>query len=112
MTQPASPVELPPPDDAENTGMEATAVHVAEILEDLRLIQDVERALHATGHLPLRDIKVSCGDRVVTLDGHVPTYYLKQIAQAAALGILGVEVLRNDLEVESCISGRSEPACH
>jgi osmotically-inducible protein OsmY len=83
--------------------METTAIHVSEILEDLRLTRNIERTLQATGHLPLRDILVSCNGRVVILRGRVPTYYLKQIAQATAQSVLGVEELRNDLEVASSL---------
>jgi osmotically-inducible protein OsmY len=44
-------------------------------------------------------VKVSVSGRVVIVQGRVPSYYLKEAAQAAALGVLGVEQLRNDLEV-------------
>jgi len=76
-----------------------TAIQVAKILEDLRLAESVERALGTTGYLPLRGIQVSVHDRAVVLQGHVPSYYLKQMATITALSVLGVEKVRNDLEV-------------
>jgi len=33
------------------------------------------------------------------LQGQVPSYNLKQAAQVAAMGVLGIEEMRNDLEV-------------
>jgi osmotically-inducible protein OsmY len=83
-----------------------TALHVAEILENLRLAENVERALGSTGHLTLRGIEISVGNRVVFLQGKVPSYYLKQIATITALGVLGVESVRNDLEVVVGLAGR------
>jgi len=85
--------------ESDEARMEATAVHVAEILEDLRVAERVERGLRATGQMALRVVQVSVCRRVVILRGQVPSYYLKQAAQAAALGVLGIEELRNDLEV-------------
>jgi len=85
--------------ESDETGMEATAIHVAEILEDLRVTERVERRLRTTGHMPLRLVQVFVCGRVVFLQGRVPSYNLKQAAQAAALGVLGIEELRNNLEV-------------
>jgi osmotically-inducible protein OsmY len=51
--------------------------------------------------MPLRAVQVSACGRVVILQGRVPSDYLKQAAQAAALGLLGVEKLHNYLEVVS-----------
>jgi osmotically-inducible protein OsmY len=44
-------------------------------------------------------IEVTVCDRRVLLRGQVPSYFLKQIAQAVALAVPGVRELRNDLEV-------------
>jgi osmotically-inducible protein OsmY len=64
----------------------------------------VTRALSATGYLPLRGIEVAIHGRHVTLLGRVPSYFMKQIAQAAALAVAGVEELANDLDVASAVS--------
>jgi osmotically-inducible protein OsmY len=60
----------------------------------------VARALCATGYGSLRGIAVTVRDRVVILEGRVPSYYLKQVAQAAARAVPGGYQIRNDLEVE------------
>jgi osmotically-inducible protein OsmY len=106
MSQPSALLILPFQKESDEEGMHATAIHVAEIMEDLRVAEGVERALRATGHLPLRAVQVSVCGRVVILTGRVPSDYLKQAAQAAALGVLGVEKLRNYLEVVSDDQGR------
>jgi osmotically-inducible protein OsmY len=72
---------------------------LAQSLEDLHLAERVERALHATGQGALRGVDVTAHARNVVLSGRVPTYYLKQIAQATALAVPGVHQVRNDLEV-------------
>lgn len=71
----------------------------AQRLEDLRLAERVERALCATGYGFLRAARVSVVARKVVLEGQVPSYYLKQVAQATALAVPGVHLVRNDLDV-------------
>ncbi len=99
MTQPDAPTMLAIREEENKDDLEGTAFHVAEILEDLRLAQSIEQALRSTGYLPLRAIQVVVCDRLVLLQGYVPSYYLKQMAQIAALNVTGVEQLRDDLEV-------------
>jgi osmotically-inducible protein OsmY len=67
--------------------------------EDFCLAERVERALCATGYGPLRDIEVTAHARLVILGGRVPSYYLKQVAQATALAVPGARHVRNDLDV-------------
>ena len=64
------------------------------------LAECVERALRATGYGSLRGVEVTARERMVILKGRVPSYYLKQVAQAAALAVPGGHQIRNDLEVE------------
>jgi len=71
----------------------------ARNLEDLPLARCVESALRATGYACLRAVDVSVSARVVILLGQVPSYYLKQLAQATALGVTGTCQIRNDLDV-------------
>jgi osmotically-inducible protein OsmY len=89
MSQLAALLMLPSQKEHDEAGMEATAIHVAEILEDLRVSEGVERGLRATGHMPLRVVRVSVCGRVVILQGQVPSYNLKQAAQVAANGCPG-----------------------
>ena len=79
--------------------LDTTAQLTTEILEDLRLVERTEHALHATGYGVLRDIEVFVNARVVRLVGRVPSYYLKQIAQVTALAVLGTHQIQNDLDV-------------
>jgi osmotically-inducible protein OsmY len=88
----------------EPTGEEMDAVQptpglLAQSLEDLRLAECVQRALCATGYMPLRGIEVTVHARVVILAGRVPSYYLKQVAQTTALAVPGAQQVRNDLQV-------------
>jgi osmotically-inducible protein OsmY len=53
----------------------------------------------AVGYPQLFAISVSVHGGQVTLDGEVPTYYLKQVAQTAALAVPGVESVENEIVV-------------
>jgi osmotically-inducible protein OsmY len=66
------------------------AARVAELAEGL-LRHRPYRALH----------EVCCAYRegVLTLRGYLPSYYLKQVAQAAVAGIEGVQRIDNQIEV-------------
>lgn len=59
----------------------------------------VDQRLRATGHLPLRELHVCIAEGLVILRGCVPTYYLKQLAQAVVLGLPGVNEVQNDVDV-------------
>ena len=63
------------------------------------MAERVERALCATGYGPLRDVTVTVHSRLLILGGQVPSYHLKQVAQAAALAVTGAHRVRNDLAV-------------
>jgi osmotically-inducible protein OsmY len=78
---------------------EKTDPLLAQGREDRCLAECVERALRATGYGPLRDLRVTARERLIILAGRVPSYYLKQVAQAAALVVPGVHQVRNDLDV-------------
>jgi hypothetical protein len=47
----------------------------------------------------VRELSVRILERTVVLEGQCATYYTKQLAQHAALGILEDEQLENDIEV-------------
>jgi hypothetical protein len=65
------------------------------------LVLEVERVLRATGYMPLRDLRISQQGSTVILSGHVPTYHLKQLAQATVMGVSRVGQIRNEVEVVS-----------
>jgi osmotically-inducible protein OsmY len=77
----------------------ATLSHLTQSAVDLDLVARVERALCATGHGSLRGVHVSVSAGVVSLTGQVPSYYLKQVAQTAALAVPGEHQVRNELTV-------------
>lgn len=64
-----------------------------------RLVIEVDRALRSTGYMPLRDLHICQQGSTIILHGRVPTYHLKQLAQATAMGVLHVQQVRNDIEV-------------
>ncbi len=66
---------------------------------DQHLNARIHRALILTGQFPLRNIRVAANDGHVSLAGRLPSFYLKQLAQAAALTVPGVESLDNQLVV-------------
>jgi osmotically-inducible protein OsmY len=101
MTRPAALLILPahPPTGAERDACQTTTRLVAQGLEDLHLAERVAHELRATRHGPLRRVAVTVHARLVTLEGRVPSYYLKQLAQATALAAPGVDHVRNDLDV-------------
>jgi osmotically-inducible protein OsmY len=76
-----------------------TATFVAQCLEDLRLAERIERALRATGYSALRDIKITVHIQVVILEGRVPSFHMKQIAQSLAQSVPGTTRVQNDLKV-------------
>jgi osmotically-inducible protein OsmY len=78
---------------------QAKAAPPAQCLDEPRLTERVESALRATGYGALRSIEVTVHSRLVILRGHVPTYYLKQVAQTAALAVPGEHHVRNDVTV-------------
>jgi len=62
------------------------------------------RATRRLCRSPYRSVRlVTCDfhEGMLTLRGRVSSYYLKQIAQTAVLGIEGVEEINNHLEVRS-----------
>jgi osmotically-inducible protein OsmY len=67
--------------------------------EDFFLAERVERALRASGYRALRDVDVTVHARLIILDGRVPSYYLKQVAQATALAVPGARHVHNGLDV-------------
>jgi osmotically-inducible protein OsmY len=67
--------------------------------DDLKLKQRVAEALRATGYRSMRNIDVAVSGGMVILQGRVRSFYLKQVAQAAAHSVRGVCELCNELDV-------------
>jgi len=68
-------------------------------VSDRRLQEAVHRALADSNHPALTGAKVRIDRGRVQLNGLVPSYYTKQIANAAVLNVNGVKGLSNHLSV-------------
>jgi osmotically-inducible protein OsmY len=58
-----------------------------------------ESRLRAHSYLALQNVSCEYREGVLTLRGHLPTYYLKQVAQAAVGQLEGVQRVVNEIEV-------------
>jgi osmotically-inducible protein OsmY len=66
-----------------------------------QLSDDIRLALLATGQMWLRDVVVAANaNGRVVLQGRVPSYYLKQLAQSAVLAVVGVNSVENQIAVQ------------
>ena len=66
---------------------------------NIRLVAAVSLALQTTGYSHLRKLIVLEVDGLIVLQGRVPSYHMKQVAQASVMAVPGVQGLCNDLEV-------------
>jgi osmotically-inducible protein OsmY len=64
------------------------------------LASGIAEVLKSSGYAVLRSVVVEYHEGVVVLRGRVPTFYLKQVAQAVASKVRGVDVLVNRLCVD------------
>jgi osmotically-inducible protein OsmY len=62
-------------------------------------LRRVEAQLRSSPFLPLRTIRCEYYEGRLVLQGSVPTYYCKQMAQAVAQATPGVDRLENRIEV-------------
>ncbi|WP_339735138.1 BON domain-containing protein [uncultured Gimesia sp.] len=67
---------------------------------DNQLMARIRRALRNSGYAPLFRVRVVVDQGAVFLEGEVPTYFLKQVAQTRVLSLDGVKTLTNELVVE------------
>ena len=67
------------------------AVHEAEL--------EARQLLSASPYLPLRWIDCYFERGKIVLDGEVPSFYLKQMAQAAVLSVEGISEVENRLRL-------------
>jgi osmotically-inducible protein OsmY len=54
---------------------------------------------HLLSRVRVREFRVLIHEHGLILQGCVPTYYAKQIAQHAAMEVSGLPILANDIEV-------------
>jgi osmotically-inducible protein OsmY len=67
----------------------------SEFLHDAVIV-----ALDSSGYRLLRNVKCKVLDDLVILNGVLPSFYLKQVAQTIAMGIDQVREVRNMIEVD------------
>ena len=72
---------------------------VGENGRDQSPVDHALRIFQESPYLAIRQIECSYEDGVLTISGSVPSYYLKQLAQAAVLDLQGVDRLSNCLNV-------------
>lgn len=66
---------------------------------DEQIVVLVYEALSCTGYGQFLRLKAYCHNGRVTLQGHLPTYYLKQVAQTVIRAVAGVRDIDNDVKV-------------
>ncbi|MCH9655463.1 MAG: BON domain-containing protein [Planctomycetes bacterium] len=67
---------------------------------DNQLIARIRRVLRSSGYAALSQIRVSVEQGNVRLEGQIPTYFLKQVAQTQVLALEEVRFVSNHLIVE------------
>ena len=58
-----------------------------------------QQVLRQSSYFELRDVSCDFSGAILTLSGHVPTYHLKQLAQASVADVPGVVEVHNRVEV-------------
>jgi osmotically-inducible protein OsmY len=69
------------------------------LAEAERLAASIEQAVRRETSGGVKDLRVEVGRGEVRLEGHCDTYYCKQLAQQAAMGVSGEDHLTNQIEV-------------
>lgn len=80
---------------------ETSAVDEVLPTADEVLLALVYQALNSTGYQQLRNLHAYSHSGRVTLQGCLPTYYLKQVAQTVIRSVAGVRDIDNDVKVVS-----------
>ena len=81
-------------------GKTLTAFKKTPVTDEL-IVDLVRRALHASPYGQLPHLQAYCDNGRVTLQGRLPTYYLKQVAQVLIDAVPGVRDVDNDVSVFS-----------
>lgn len=68
---------------------------------DQHILEQVNKALHRSGYDQLRSVRTYCHHGRIVLQGKIPTYYLKQVAQELVRSVSDVRDVDNDLHVVS-----------
>jgi osmotically-inducible protein OsmY len=88
----------------------------AEVIDRQRVIlKQLKQALQTSGYAELRGLHCDCDEGILTLSGSLPSYYLKQQAQAIALRVASDFCVDNKIVVQSTsapISANLDPIRH
>ncbi|MEM6656441.1 MAG: BON domain-containing protein [Planctomycetota bacterium] len=76
----------------------------------VRILHEAERRLDGSSHLFRRSIHCDYEGGTLYVNGSVPSFYLKQTAQALLSDIEGVERVCNDVHVVNPWGVSSEPS--
>ena len=71
----------------------------ATMTQDDSVLDEVRRRLADSSHLLLRSVNCRLRDGRLQLTGRVPSFYLKQLAQAVVQNVEGVRLIENELRV-------------
>ena len=63
------------------------------------LITEIKRLIRHETNLGVQEMRVALKDGKVILSGHCRTFYTKQLAQQAAMKVIGTDELVNDIRV-------------
>jgi osmotically-inducible protein OsmY len=94
----------------EQSGRGAELVGQAPMNPDDNIAERAESRLRGNSYLALKNVSCEYRNGVLTLRGCLPTYYLKQIAQAVVGRLDGVQHIVNDIEVMSAGRNATSPA--
>ncbi len=98
---------------AESTICDSLRQHADPCLSgDDGLRAAARRLLQSSGYTALRRLRCEVTQAVVIIEGIVPSYFLKQMAQTVIRQLDGVENVRNLVEVRQCdrLQSVDEPA--
>lgn len=68
-------------------------------ISDQDIAEEAQRRLYTSGYIALRSVKCECRNNTVTLSGRLPSFYLKQLAQAKVLAAPFAAALVNNIDV-------------
>ncbi len=76
----------------------------SESLQEQQVMEVAKRRLQASPYLPLAKVTCDYEDGVLLLQGRLPDFYHKQLAQHAVAEIPGVTQVVNDTEVVTIVA--------
>lgn len=83
----------------ERSGTPSQAACISESKHRMDPAEQAEVHLRGNSYLALKNISCEYREGVLILKGSLPTYYLKQVAQAVVAPTAGVERIVNQIEV-------------